>query len=145
MQDTYNTVICGRSEWADEVYCERAMNFSATHPRGAYLSGSRVRYRIRVSEQDISGCFPAGLRKLSVSQELSPGAGKPFVINSHVVSVTTDYARTLAATVSAPYNCSTDLAGAELRVLARLTWLGRKGWNAKPDSVLLYSKPVRIC
>jgi hypothetical protein len=72
-----------------------------------------------------------------VVQELSPGAGKPFVINSHVVSVTTDYARTLTTTVSASYSCDTDAA--------RLTWLGRTGWKAKPDSVLLYSKPAHIC
>jgi hypothetical protein len=142
---TYNTIICGRSESASEAYCERAMNFSATHPSGAYLAGSRARYRIRASEQDISGCFPAGLRRLSVSQELSPGTEKPFLSNSHVISTTTDYAHNLVTTVSAPYNCGVDTTGASVRVLLRLTWIGRPGWKAKPDSVALNSKPQPIC
>lgn len=144
-RDTYNTIICGRSKSASEAYCENAMDFSATHPQGAYVAGSRTRYRIRISEQDMSGCFPAGLRELSVSQEISPGTDKPFAINSHVVSVTTDYARTLTTTISAPYDCGVDQAGAEIRVFAQLTWLGRKGWKAKPDSVLLHSKPKPVC
>jgi hypothetical protein len=153
----YNTIICPRSRSEASRYCIRAAEYSAPNspfidhrggtpgsPRTGYAAGSTARYTVAFYASDITGCSPAGSRRISYFQELRNGGQGAFRPNSRVITTVTNSAFNVHSTLKAPYNCTTDAAGSSVRLTVRITWSARPGWGK--DAVrTFHGKSQTVC
>jgi hypothetical protein len=138
----YNTIICSRSRSEANRYCIRAAEYSAPNspfidhrggtpgsPRTGYATGSMARYTVAFFASGITGCSPAGSRRISYFQELRNGAQGAFQPNSKVVTTANNSSFNVNSTLMAPSDCTTDAAGSSVRLTVRITWVAKPGWG----------------
>lgn len=134
--DHFNTVVCDQPKKSVEAYC--AESAEGDWPEGlhsGYVDGSKRKYGVSFRIQEISGCAPAGQRKVSVFQELRQGPNGTFKKNSNTASHKSVYDFEMDKTLIAPYNCSAKgMAGSAVRTIVQLTWIPKKGWPGKPST-----------
>jgi hypothetical protein len=92
----------------------------------------------------MDGCWPAGIRQISISQQRRVGPTGSFLDVGSANTVRTDKKYKVSFVLSEPYSCTSLAAGSAVRAIERITWLPKRGWGIRKNYVF-YSQVEKIC
>ncbi len=98
-----------------------------------------------MKDEDMHGCDPAGIRKISVYEALRKGASGTFARNSNIVTTYTNKNTVISAVLDAtPLSCTTDGSGSAVETIVRTTWDAGKSYKVPGHPTLSSTKTYDI-
>lgn len=144
-----NTLVCYQSKEGVVSDCLIATHQTPSKYRAGYEGSSREQFAVSFRLPNIKGCAPAGVRKVTVVQELRKGSSDTYEKNSNTYTKKTNKPFVVSTRLKAPYNCGDPgMAGSRVRTVTTLTWVPRKGWPVRKGAKLartITGNPRTIC
>lgn len=137
-----NTILCLGDAAAQ---CDRISSSTTFDIKANYIKGSRSKYQVKGTSEDMGACAPVGAKELTIWQEKRMPGETEFTRSSSVMKLMTGKkASKFKKTVKAPYTC--DSGPIEIRAAVGTRFIAKKGTGIKSSKrYVRYEQTKTLC